>query len=537
MDGGANVPAVTAIGTGGLEGAERTTRETALWSPFMGTPDAAINRAKELADARTVDLTRNDPHISGAINSYRDSIVGSWYRLNATPDWRRLGASEGWAVDFVREVESLFYLAGETNRNWLDVQRRKTFTDMIRLAVAMYFTRGEVAASAEWVDEDRMRPFKTAVQFVSPDRISNPNDIPDTDFLRRGIEKDRRGRIVAVHVRNAHPRERDITELQRVYSWRRVPLATKWGRTQFIYVAQQDDPEQTRGVADITAALKASRMTGTYLDVVLQNAVVEATYAATLESELPPDAAVAAMGGGPEGYRAALMAQLGMLSEYTQNSNGIRLDGVKVPHLYPGTKLNIQAPKGPGGVGEGFESSLLRRVAAALGLSYEEFANDVSDTNYSSMKGGLAKMRRHMNAKKRFVADRVANEIYTLFVEEQIALGNLPLPPGKDRSWFYEPFVREALCLADWIGAGGGGQIDEVKETQAAEARIKAGLSTRAIEAARLGHDWEDVISQLGREKKAMEAAGLNPDEFANIARQPRRESDSQEDSDDDDAD
>lgn len=522
--------------TGGLEGAERTSRETALWTPWMGTPDAAINRVKELADARANDMARNDPFISGAVNTHRDSIVGSLYRLNATPDFRRLGVTEGWAVDFVREVESLFYLSGETIPCWMDAQRRKTFTDMIRMAIAMFFTRGEVAAAAEWIDEDRMRPFKTAIQFVSPDRISNPFDGPDSESLRRGIERDRRGRIVAVHVRNAHPRDRDRNDLSALYTWRRVPTTTKWGRTQFIYVAQQDDPEQTRGVAEIVASLKASRMTGKYLDVVLQNAIVEATYAATIESELPPDSVVAALGGGENGYKAAMLQQLGMLNEYLSTARGVALDGVRVPHLYPGTTLKVQSPKGPGGAGEGFEASLLRRVAAAIGVSYEEFSNDVSDTNYSSMKGGIAKMRRHMNAKKRFVADRVANEIYTLFVEEMIAKGSLPLPAGKDRSWFYQPYVREALCMADWIGAGGGGQIDEVKETQAAEARIKAGLSTRAIEAARLGHDWEEIVAQLGREKKVFEAAGLDPAAFMaqDGAAKPTEESDSDEENEDD---
>jgi capsid protein len=74
---------------------------------------------------------------------------------------------------------------------------------------------------------------------------------------------------------------------------------------------------------------------------------------------------------------------------------------------------------------------------------------------------------------------------------------------------FYEPLMKEALSACSWIGASRG-QIDELKETQAAVLRIKTGLSTLEIEASRLGLDWREIISQKAREKKMIDAAGLN---------------------------
>ena len=57
-----------------------------------------------------------------------------------------------------------------------------------------------------------------------------------------------------------------------------------------------------------------------------------------------------------------------------------------VCRLFPGTKLNMTPMGTPGGVGTSFEASLHRNIAAALGVSYEEYSRDYSQTNYSSAR-------------------------------------------------------------------------------------------------------------------------------------------------------
>lgn len=113
-----------------------------------------------------------------------------------------------------------------------------------------------------------------------------------------------------------------------------------------------------------------------------------------------------------------------------------------------------------------------------------------------------------MSARKRFVADRFADEVFTLWLEEDLADGNLPLPASVDRSVFYEPWGKEALSACEWIG-GGRGQIDEMKETQASILRINAGLSTFESEIAKQGGDWRKVFRQRSRENKLAEDLDL----------------------------
>src|SRR5690606_7179979 len=53
------------------------------------------------------------------------------------------------------------------------------------------------------------------------------------------------------------------------------------------------------------------------------------------------------------------------------------------------------------------------------------------------------------------------------------------------------------------------GQVDELKETQAAVLRIANNLSTEEIEVAKLGHDYRDVLKQRAREMRQRQALGL----------------------------
>src|SRR5690606_26645649 len=119
--------------------------------------------------------------------------------------------------------------------------------------------------------------------------------------------------------------------------------------------------------------------------------------------------------------------------------------------------------------------------------------------------------RRRMNAHKRVFADRLANAIYELWLEEAIHDGTIeavkPLL-AKNPNFFYEGLNKEAICKAGWIGASAG-QGDELKETQAAVLRSANNHSTEEIEAAKLGYDYRDVLKQRARERRQREALGL----------------------------
>lgn len=504
---------VTPAASGGLEGADARSRRLASWLPSAGSPDVIINRAKPLADDRGRDLARNDPTTANAVRINQNGVVGTRYRLSATPNWRVLGATPEWAEEFQRVVEARFGLVAESPRHWLDARRKLTLTQMIRSAVAGFVVTGECLFVAEWI-KDSDRPCRTALQSVSPARLTNPNGVADSATMRRGVELDSRGRPLAYHIQSAHPGDWGVNF--DLWTWKRVRSELPWGRPQVLHIFDPMESEQNRGLSDLVAAMESMQMTRKFRGVALENAIVNASYAAAIESELPSEVIVAAMGGGADSsaWTGPIGQYLAALDGYIGEANGLRMDGVMIPHLFPGTKLTMKPAGTPGGVGSDFEVSMLRHIAAGLGLSYEELSRDFSRLSYSGGRLSLVSVERQTAARKRLVADGVADFAYGLWLEEELnQMDNVPPLPGRSRAEtrdaFYRPLGREAFCSAEWIGASAG-QVDELKETQAAMMRIKAGLSTWEAECARLGKDWRDVYTQQQRERAEAERLDLN---------------------------
>lgn len=160
----------------------------------------------------------------------------------------------------------------------------------------------------------------------------------------------------------------------------------------------------------------------------------------------------------------------------------------------------------------------MRHIAAALGMSYEQFSRDYTKTNYSSARASMAETWKYMQGRKKVVADKFAAMIYALWFEEEMNAGNIPLPPGFTVDTFYtDPVKREALLGCDWIGASRG-QIDELKETQAAVMRVNSGLGTYEEECARLGKDYRKVFKQRAREDRLAKKLNLQFSTDAKVA-------------------
>lgn len=488
---------------GALEGAERTQRETVNWQPSTRSPDQFINRVKPMADARGQDMDRNDGLAHGVVTTHKDYIVGAHYRLSCKPSWKFLGADEGWANEMQEAVEELWTLSADSPACWLDNSRTLNFTEQIRMGIGVYVATGESLSTCEWIRDDPSRPFKTAIQLLAPALLSNPNNVMDTKTLRAGVQKNNRGAPVGYYFRNSFPSEFYAPEDSQ---WRYVKAYKPWGRPQVFHALDPRSPGQTRGIADMVAVLQKMRMTKHFHEITLQAAVVQASYAAAIESELPNgilQGLLGADGDAVGGYMSMIGAYMEALSSYLSTANNINIDGAQMPHLFPGTKLNLMPMGTPGGVGTGFEASLNRHICSALGVSYEEYTNDYSETNYSSAKAASAKTERGMNAKKAIIANRNANGWFGVWFEEMWNAKRFPMMKKWTTDKFYDPLCREAFTRADWIGSGQG-QIDEQKETEAAARRIEIGISTLEIECARLGKDYREIILQRARELRML---------------------------------
>lgn len=488
--------------------------ELMAFNPSYSSADADILPAKRELDAKSRDHIRNDGHIAGARILHIDNVVGHQFKLSAKPNYRLLKKidaryDEVWARELSEAAEALFenYAEDETNC-WLDGQRVQPFTQQARFVAGQMFDVGEVLSTSLFKKRFGS-PYQTAIQFVDVDRLSNPRGMMDTKTLRRGVELGRQGEPIAYNIQMGHPNDGMVTGIND-YQWKRVSRFTRWGRVKAFHIFDRHRADQNRGVSQLVSILEDIDKTKRYQKLVLQNLATSALYAATLESDLDRELALShidvEMPDGTMEQVDYFDAYMGKISEYAENAPNIKLDGVKIPYLPVGTKLNMQAAPNAGGIGSEFEESFKSKMASGLGMSLEVFDRNWSKVNYSSARAGGLENWKHFLASRRIGPSRFGNYAYRLFFEEAFYAGDLPMPSG-GRLDFWEYPGAFAGCT---FRGSGRGQIDPVKETQAALMRIGGRLSTYEREMAELhGDDWRDVVEQQSIEEKYFEEKNL----------------------------
>lgn len=475
------------------------------WIPQLKSMDASLLPNLNLGNARAEDVTRNNAFAANGVQLHIDNIVGHLFRLSYKPRWRRLGISDEDARHFADDVEAWWMEYAEDPIGcWLDAERKRTATMMVREAVATHTRLGEITAAAEWI-ERRGTSMRTAIRMVSPKRVGNPRGKRDSGNLRAGIEFDRHGVADAYWVRQYAAAGLGMGTGY-ANEWRRVKREAANGRLMFIHVFEPTEDGQSRGANQFLAVLEQSHMLPKLQQTKLQNAIVNAMYAATIESEMGTDAAMEIIGA--DGDAAAQnIARYMMAVNSFHSGNALKMNGVRIPHLWPGEKLNLQTSSNADNGFTDLESSILRWMSAGLNVPYEPFARDYRQSTYSSARASMMEGWRYYMGRRKVIASRFATHLFVLAFEEALQRRELTLPRNASRG-FYE--ARAAWCNCEWIGAGRLA-IDGLKEVKEAVLRIESGLSTYEKEMALMGEDYQETFAQQIRETEERKAAGLPP--------------------------
>ncbi|MGV6311049.1 phage portal protein, partial [Escherichia coli] len=285
--------------------------------------------------------------------------------------------------------------------------------------------------------------------------------------------------------------------------WTRITATLPSGRPGMIHVFQPQEDGQTRGANQFYSVMERLKMLDTLQATQLQSAVVRAMYAATIESTLDSEKAFEYIAGVGDGGKNPLNTIMKGYARYYA-TNTVKLGGVRIPHLYPGDSLNLQTAQNADNGFSELEKALLRYIAAGLGVSYEQLSRDYSQVSYSSARASANESWRYFMGKRKFVASRLASQMFACWLEEALIRG--VIRPPKSRFSFWE--ARSGWCRAEWIGAGRMA-IDGLKEVQEAVMRIEGGLSTYEKELALMGDDYQEIFRQQLRESQERQAAGL----------------------------
>jgi lambda family phage portal protein len=478
-------------------GASRTRKQLSNWQPIRQPADSELLPSYDLLVARSRDLDRNNGVASGAFQSLQDNTVGIGLRLSASPDYRALGRDIGWAEDWSRQVESLW--ATWANTTACDVAGKMTFATMTQVVFRLSLQCGEALALPLWLERGDT-PFRTCLQLVETDRLSNPNFVPSSLNLRGGIEMDDYGRPLAYHVmKQMNWPGYDMWTYGLGYGswlgfgvteWERIPAETPSGRKRVIHVFGQDRVDQTRGKPILTPIIEQFRMLDSYQRTELQSSIVNSLVAGVIETPMDPAGIAEMMGGDPNAYLQ------------TKGEYRVQLEGGTFIPLYPGDKMTPFVPARPAPQFSNFCETVLRQIGTALGMPYELVLKDFSKTNYSSARAALLEAWRFFINRRTWLSTYWAGPIYKLWLEEAVNAGMVDAPDFYNNMPFY--------LKAKWIGPGRG-WIDPVKEAQAAQIRMDSLVSTLEVECAEQGLDWNDVLEQRALEMERMKQLNLVP--------------------------
>lgn len=491
-------------------GADQASQELSLWNPALGSPSSDYLQDRDTIVARQRDLVRNSGWASGALARHLDNVIGSGFRLSLKPDYRALGLSAEWAKEFAQEVEGRWRLFAEDPENWIDASRHNNFNGLLGLAFRHDFVDGEAIALALWNEDKPYGRYATTIQMIDPDRLSNPGRTTDTPIMRGGVEIDAYGAPVAYHFRKSHPA--DWAFSYDSFVWERVERIHPWGRRQVLHSFQKERTDQVRGISMLAPIIERLKMIDKYDKTELQAALVNAVLAAFIESPFDHEMMESVLdnkaGGGIGSYQN--------LRKDFHTERGPKLQGVQIPTLFPGEKLNFQTAARPASQFGAFEKACLHNIAAGVNLSYEQLSQDWSSTNYSSARAALLEVWKSFTRNRNRFADQFATPVFLLWLEEAIEeRGDIKLPPGAPD--YYTAVA--AYGRVKWIGAPRG-WVDPVKEVQAAQFRMDVGISTLEDECADQGKDWEEVALQRKRELEFFDEHGLPRPKWADAGPQ-----------------
>lgn len=462
------------------------------WRPALRDAREDVLSAYVEAAARAIDTLHNSGWISGAVNKAVASTMGVSLRLQARPDRALLGWSDEQAENWTNLVERRWIL-WSSNPVECDAGGKYTMGQLTASVLRTYFAYGEAVALLPALQRS-ISTTRTKVQLIPPHKL-----VQDTDDMTRmfqGVRIDDYGLPLAYRF------QRD----NRLHGWETIDIAARdgAGRPQVVHIFE-GAPGQVRGITPLAPVLRVVRQFDQLADATLTAALVQAIFAATIESEAPTEQMLQALQDPDEqGTTGDILDLFGAKAAWYQTTKiDLGIAG-RIAHLFPGEALKFNRSEHPNDTYEAFAKFLLREIATCLGLTFETLTGDYTGATYSSVRMATAEHWPLILMRRENICGRFLQHVYEAWLEEEIEAGRIPFPGG------YMAFLanRQAAVSADWRGPAKP-QADDLKSAKAHEVYKKLGVMTDEMICADLGVDWEDVYEQRAREKAKREKLDL----------------------------
>ena len=464
----------------GYDAASTTRRVNKTWRSPLGSADTDDLPSLGKLRANSRDAFRNQPLVKGGIDTIRYNTIGGGLVLQSQPNHTQIGISEEDASAWAKDVEFKFLRLWADSKN-CDAERTKHWGEIQVVALYSALLSGDTFALLPHID--RNSSFSLAVQLIEADRVSNPNQRMDTEKTAGGITTGLYGDPVTYHFNKYHP-----GGIAKKNEWVDVPAFGKEsGRVNVIHLAERTRPGQKRGVPILAPVMESLKVLSEYTTAELEAALISGLYTVFVKTE---------SGELPDPLP-------GDNGEQDGDDRTMELAPGLIVGLKDGESIDTANPGRPNQAFDGFVMSIIKQIGAALQVPYELLIKHFS-SSYSASRAALLEAWKAFKTRRAWFAKDFCQPIYEEWLYEAVLTG-VVVAPG----FLENETIRVAYCGAAWNGPQPG-QLDPVKETAAAVARVEAGFSTRTKEAAEMtGTDFEQNARIAKRENVLLKESGL----------------------------
>lgn len=478
-------------------GASRIKKALTGWISRGASPDEDIvENIKDLRD-RSRDLYMGSPIATGALKTIRTNVVGAGLKLNASIDHEFLGLSSDQADAIEKEIEREWKLWANTQH--CDASRTCTFGQLQSLALISALAAGDVFAMLP-VKKRKGSVYDLRVALIEADRVCNPEPLPVGQDIVGGVEIDEYGAPTHYHIAQHHPGARIRTANYVKREWKRVPVfGPATGRRNVLHIVQDlERPGQRRAAPLLAPVIESLKQLTRYTEAELMAAVVSGMFTVFVKSDTPDEPLGQAI---PEDQQLDHDDRAG----YQKDENSYELGNGAIIGLGENESIETANPGRPNTAFDGFVNALSWQVGAAIELP-KEVLQKVFNSSYSASRAALLEAWKMFRMRRTWLVDGFCQPVYEEWLAEAVAKGRIYAP-----GFFDSEAVRAAWCGAEWYGPAQG-QLDPLKEANAARVRVEEEFSTREREAAEMtGMSWESIHPVRMREERARREGGTIP--------------------------
>ena len=466
-------------------GASRNHTSLLKWTSSSKSPHEDISENVSLLRERSRDLyAGGGPLGRGAIDRIALNSVGSGLKLNVKIDAEMLGMSELQARTWASSVEAEFdYWANSKGASFTG---EFSFYELQALAFKSILLDGECLALL--TDKKRNSNYRLSVMLIEAERLITPPFLSRNTMIDEGVELDQTGSPIAYHIANRNPNAELIN--QQILTYERVPIkGENSGRRNILHLFNPERINQHRGVPFLAPVIESLKQLGRYTDAELMAAVIGGMYALFFEHEpRDSDSLIEEEYASEEGYGE----MQGLEGISLMQMNGAIMD------LPEGVKPSSVAPNRPNTSFNAFVQSLAMQIGGCLGIPSELLFLHFT-ASYSASRGALLEAWKLFRYWREWFASNFCQPVYEEFFTEAVISGRIQAP-----GYFQDDMKQKLYTWASWTGPSQG-QLDPVKEVNAAVLRVQHGFSTYQRETGELtGEDFDLNVKALKREKEIM---------------------------------